>query len=126
MPKPLDFTKPLQTRDGKKVRIYATNGQSARPIHGATLDEEGWRSHSWLPDGAFVGTMTPYPLDLVQARPEFRQEGWVNVYSPQRLMFYATRRAADNGAAPYRFACVSFTLVCHEGDGLPGDPGDSQ
>jgi len=125
MPKPLDFTKPLQTRDGKKVRIYATNGQSARPIHGATLDADGWHSHSWLPDGTFVETMTPYPLDLVQVRPEFRQEGWVNVY-PSGLAFHKTRKAANGGAGVDRIACVPFTLVCHEGDGLSEESGDSQ
>ena len=41
----LDTTKPVQTRDGRKARIYATDGGGVYPVHGA-LQDAGW---VWLP-----------------------------------------------------------------------------
>lgn len=41
-----------KTRDGSKVRIYATDGSSEYPIHGAILDNGQWLVWEWSDDGA--------------------------------------------------------------------------
>lgn len=44
-----------QTRDGRKVRIYATDGQKdGYPIHGAVLYVNGWEVAGWHSDGTWI------------------------------------------------------------------------
>ena len=52
--KMIDLDKPLQTRDGRQVRIYATDGYGDYPLHGAFLREEGWHKESWTAEGKYV------------------------------------------------------------------------
>jgi hypothetical protein len=52
-----------RTRDGRKVRIYATDGDGNRPVHGAIDGEiEEWTEKGrWFPDGS----ESEYGADLV-------------------------------------------------------------
>lgn len=79
MPK-LDFDKPdqLQTRDGRLVRIYATDGVGLHCIHGAILDKNGWEVAKWMADGVSHNSVTESQYDLV--RKPVRVTGWLNVY----------------------------------------------
>ena len=52
---PIKVGKTYYTRDGKKVRIYATDGGEAQPIHGAILyDSLEWLIVTWNKNGKFV------------------------------------------------------------------------
>ena len=75
MKKPgLDFTKPIKTRRGLKVRIYATDGGHGYPVHGAIWDEvDGWRSTTWTLKGRYLSANLPSQADLVQAVPQVRR-----------------------------------------------------
>lgn len=42
------------SRDNRRVRIYATDGMSERPIHGAVLFNNGWIVCSWARKGTFA------------------------------------------------------------------------
>ncbi len=42
-----------RTRDGRKARIYATDGGS-KQIHGAIMDDQGWIVRSWNTDGTWI------------------------------------------------------------------------
>jgi len=79
-PMTLDFTKPesLQTRDGREVRIYATDAGGEKPIHGAVLDDDLWVCRSWTADGQFSGSICSEPCDLIP-KP-LRLTGWLNCY----------------------------------------------
>lgn len=82
----LDFSKPelLQTRDGREVRIFCTDGIKPYEILGAIKGVDGWCHSCWRVDGRYRmdGTSTN---DLV-AKPQ-RVTGWVNVYYPSRPGF---------------------------------------
>ena len=55
-------------RDGRNVRIYATDNAGATPVHGAWWDEETkvWNPTSWTRSGSVDPTgMIQNPLDLV-------------------------------------------------------------
>jgi hypothetical protein len=56
--------KPVETtlRNKQKARIYATDGESRWPIHGAILHEFGWRIANWHADGTYDGFPS---LDIV-------------------------------------------------------------
>ena len=42
-----------QTRDGREVRIYATDGGGDFPIHGAAREYSGWCECSWCQNGRY-------------------------------------------------------------------------
>jgi hypothetical protein len=64
----LDFTRPLRTRDNRKVRIYATDAGGLWPIHGAVWHREQalWEQENWRSDGAYHSHGKPSSLDLIQ------------------------------------------------------------
>ena len=111
------ITKKYRTRDGREVRIYATDGVGTHTVHGAIKTEQGWRSQLWRDDGYFV----PYATDndLIEVRPRIKREVWVNVYRngvDDELWF--TKEVADQQALTSRIACVRLTIDCEEGEGL--------
>lgn len=73
--RPLDLKRPVQTRDGRKVRILCTD---RKPIVGSLacslntvvglvdMGDSGEQPHSWSPDGQFQSGRCR-ELDLVQA-----------------------------------------------------------
>jgi len=75
----LDFTKPetLQTRDGREVRIYATDCGGMYPNHGAVLCDNAWLIQSWSIHGKCT-TLPDSNSDLIPKPP--RVTGWANVY----------------------------------------------
>jgi 3-methyladenine DNA glycosylase Mpg len=70
----LDFTKPIQTRDGKPVEIITTNARGAKPVKGYIGKSE--ILDAWNKDGIF-GSM-PSDFDLVNG-PE-QVTIYLNVY----------------------------------------------
>lgn len=69
----LDLTKPVQTRDGRPVRIYATDAGGKHPVHGAFLSEEGeWQSDTWTPEGKYLEPLSDHCLDLINIPPKPR------------------------------------------------------
>ena len=75
----LDFTKPetLQTRDGREVRIYATDAGGMYPNHGAVLCDNAWLIQSWSIHGKCT-TLPDSNSDLIP-KP-LRVTGWLNCY----------------------------------------------
>lgn len=66
-----DLTKPLMTRDGKKVVIHTRKGMNKdTPIVGEYQDKDGkWTQNVWRPDGR-VFTYVDSELDLVNPKNE--------------------------------------------------------
>lgn len=70
----LDFDKPLQTRDGREVRIYSREGNTNGYIHGAVREQHGWSQYAWTREGS--GSYNVAWMDLVNVPPkplEFKQ-----------------------------------------------------
>ena len=111
----IDKSKSYRTRDGREVRIYATDAGGHKPIHGAIREGENWVAYTWLYDGVAA-------LDynsLIEVKPRIKREVWVNVYPngvDDELFF--TKGTADQQALPRRIACVKLTIDCEEGEGL--------
>ena len=112
----IDKNKQYRTRDGREVRIYATDGVGTHTVHGAIKTEQGWRSQLWRDDGYFV----PYATDndLIEVKPRIKREVWVNVY-PTDVTIHRDKQAADCMCAnSSRIACVKLTIDVEEGEGL--------
>lgn len=107
----LDFSKPLQTLDGQKVRIYAHDGCPSKPIHGAWQACDGnWVSSSYAPHQL---RNTP--------PPKITKTGWVNIYKNGAISsIHNTKTIADLASREddSRVACVEVTFTYTEGEGL--------
>lgn len=111
----LDFSKPdqLQTRDGRAVRIYATDGACTYCIHGATLTKHGWEANRWDNNGRYVNDKTDNPSDLV--RKPTRMTGWFNV-SGDGVWYikHSTLEAARDYVAKGTQSCVGQIYIDSE------------
>ena len=116
----LDLTKPLQTRDGREVRIYATDGSGDRSIHGAIREDgRGWFTATWRDDGKYA-PRSGAGRDLVNAPQKGRVKAWLNVYYAHNTTYHVSRADADAEAAliPARIACIEVGVEYTEGEGL--------
>jgi len=113
----IDINKKYRTRDGREVRIYATDGADKYPVHGSIKYETGWELFTWQLDGM----RTPRHEgggDLIEVKQRIKQKVWVNVYPDHCLGAYHEKRHADEMSAPHRIGCVQVEIDIEEGEGL--------
>jgi len=82
----IDKNKTYRTRDGREVRIYATDGGGKCPIHGAAKSSDGaWQQPtSWRPCGSWSWSTVPGSNDLIEVVPLI--ELWAVVRNEDRLV----------------------------------------
>ena len=107
----IDLTKQYRTRDGREVRIYATDASGSYPVHGAVKDGDIWVEYSWF------GLHKPHESDLIEVRPRIRRELWVNVFD-DIFFVHTSKEEADLLGGEGRIACVCVMIDCEEGEGL--------
>lgn len=115
----IDINKKYRTRDGREVRIYATDGRGGTAIHGAIKISSGdWMQESWWSSGQLL-TSLQSDSDLIEGRPRHKRTVWVNVYGsgvvPEAC---SSKERADLAAACGRIACIKVELDFEEGEGL--------
>jgi hypothetical protein len=123
--KPLDLTKPVQTRDGRKVRIICTDRKYGNPIVALVDDMEvvtRYSSDGKAGDWAIKGNPD---FDLVNTPEKFEVKGWVNVYRAASSgclylggAVYDTRETAAASALTGAIASIPIHLTGNIGDGL--------
>lgn len=114
----IDKNKTYRTRDGREVRIYATDGGGNMPVHGSVMMNEGWHSCTWMSDGTVA--RDKHAFDLIEVKPRIRRPYWINIYQPVSgtETAYFCKSQADHYAQPGRLACVKVEIDCEEGEGL--------
>jgi hypothetical protein len=116
----IDIDKEYRTRDGREVRIYATDGSDPHPVHGAFLYGGEWHLTGWKHDGKVFcsGKDASRSIDLIEVKPRITQRVWINVYPDHCLGAYHEKKDADKKAAPHRIGCVQVEIDIAEGEGL--------
>lgn len=76
----IDKNKQYKTRSGLPVRIYATDGGGAFPVHGAMFHEDMQTPVTWTSDGSF-DVIGRDDSDLIEVKPKIKVAGWAAVYS---------------------------------------------
>ena len=111
--------KTYRTRDGREVRIYATDGGAGTPIMGAILfSTEGgntwWESARWREDGSYDphGRVTIH--DLIEVCPRIKRTVWINVYE-HCITAYETPIPQGVNLPLCR---VKVEIDCEKGEGL--------
>ena len=117
----IDFDKSVQTRDGREVRIYTTEGSHrARPVVGEIGgdDQAPPILCRWYGDGSNELDRQD-DSDLVNVAQQYTV--WVNAYQSSRasgvhFCAFRTRVEADEHVLKDRIACIQYTFT--EGEGL--------
>lgn len=114
----IDKSKQYRTRDGREVRIYATDGGGeGNIIHGAVKGGNYWGQFSWHNTGCYFEDGKTSIHDLIEARPRIQREVWLNVYRDPRGGYHESKYEADRYGGN-RIACVKLVIDCEEGTGL--------
>lgn len=114
--------KTYRTRDGREVRIYATDGGGDYPVHGAILGHDGWQHFMWRGNGkSYFDDFDDRPTDIAECKPRIKRTVWLNVYGSSNAsdgQYYGSKTVADIHAGYGRSACVKVEIDCEEGEGL--------
>ena len=121
----IDWTKPVQTRDGRKVRVLCTDAPGDFPVVGIVEagDIDGAYVSSWRKNGRLSLTddeCYQYTHDLSNVpEPPVTIKRWVNIYDDHSYnRIHATKRSADENAWSARLACVEVEITYRPGEGL--------
>jgi hypothetical protein len=114
----IDKSKTYRTRDGREVRIYATDGGGEYPVHGAVLGANFWSATNWSENGCYRINHDDHEYDLIEVRPHHKRTVWLNVYHDEPdILAYPSKEEAD-GPFHNRIACIKVDLDFEEGEGL--------
>lgn len=113
----ISIDKKYRTYDGREVRIYAMDGDSREPIHGALRDYSGnWNHSAWFITGENIYKIKD--ANLVEVKPRIERTYWANLHHEGPSFFYETKSLADTFDGGGRIACVKVEIDCEEGEGL--------
>ena len=105
--------KTYRTRDGREVRIYATDGGQAYNVHGAVHHIAlGWICHTWLSNGR---SNMHENCDLIEVKPRHKRTVWLNVHDFHCFAWSSKEHADAQGG---RIACIKVDLDFEEGEGI--------
>lgn len=106
----IDLKKKYRTRDGREVRIYATDGMGNKNycVHGATLETAGWFLRQWDIFGAWISGDKERDTDLI----EFDPYDHISIGDP----VYVWNSESSESYKRY-FAGVRDTMPCAFSDG---------
>ena len=110
----IDKNKQYTTRDGREVRIYATDCGGIYPVHGAILKSDGWVIHCWRGDGSdAIDSISN--ADLIEVKPRMKIERWIAIeHSGNTSMF--SEKVTNGG--PSLFAIKHIVFEVEEGEGI--------
>ena len=115
---PITLDKEYQTRDGRPVRVHATDIGGFQPVLASYLDNYGeWIVTTRLSDGRGFSD-GEHPLDLIEKPKTHRVIFYVNVFKNGDYQVYSSRAFADQylDAMPYRIACKRIEFEVQEGE----------
>ena len=109
----ISMDKKYRTRDGHEVRIYAVDGISPSPIHGAFLTIDGWATCNWTKTGAKFLAGKSF-TDLIEVKPRVKKTMWLSLY-PNGVVWFCTE---DSKVGDDCLARVKVEIDVEEGEGL--------
>ena len=115
---PIDWTKPVRTKDGQAVRVLCTDGPNTMyPVIGVVCGSAA--TYTWSIDGKYCTNGTNAEINLENAPTRIQREYWVCVYPGDIGLLWESREEAlrmSKDADP--IAIVKITIDCEEGEGL--------
>lgn len=103
-----------QTEKGFPVRLYATDGGTARShLHGAYCYKGNWWSQIFYDDGEAIDEA----FSIVDVPRTVRVQGYINVHQGGSVFLHPTRPEANHAAAggSTRVACIKIDMEVEGG-----------
>ena len=113
----IDKNKQYKTRDGRDVRIYATDGGGTYPVHGAIKRPEGWVSASWGSTGYVFSAVRESPDDLIEFKPRMKFERWVVVEDDGSCKMWGEKKPSAEAVSD-AFAVKHISFEVEKGEGI--------
>lgn len=111
----IDTTKQYKTREGREVRIYATDCGGIYPVHGAILKSDGWVIHCWRGDGSdAIDSISN--ADLIEVKPRMKIERWALVGRDGGYSLWLDKPSDASIADAFGLTRIAFEV--EEGEGL--------
>lgn len=118
----IDLTKPVQTRDGRPVRIVCTDAPGSCPVVGFCTELSPGQKYTapetWTAEGAYLPGCEDDYRDLINVPKKI--ERWHNIYDDGSSNVFLTRDDADaddeSSSDFKRVACILVSVT--EGEGL--------
>ena len=111
----IDVNKKYRTRDGREVRIYATDGGGPQPVHGAISGLNFWSTANWSKNGSYTVVYgQEHDNDLIEVRPRHKRTVWLHVWENGTVCATEESYYVPTG----RIACIKVELDFEEGEGL--------
>lgn len=115
--------KTYRTRDGREVRIYATDGGDivGKPVvHGAYVLDGSWVFCMWFAETGKILTQwcETDSKDLIEVKPRHKRTVWINVYDHGPVIVYKEEKTAAVNRMHGCIACIKVDLDFEEGEGL--------
>ena len=111
----IDINKQYRTRDGREVRIYATDGGGPQPVHGAISGLNFWSTANWSKNGSYTVVYgQEHDNDLIEVRPRHKRTVWLHVWENGTVCATEESYYVPTG----RIACIKVELDFEEGEGL--------
>lgn len=102
----IDLKKPLQTRDGREVKIFMENGGSKNwPILGAHKEDNIWSQTCWNPNGLYYYEQET-ANDLINVPEKPKEEILINPLTTFRCLY------CGSGNVGQRVTCRGGMLSC--------------
>ena len=109
----IDISKTYRTRDGREVRIYATDGGGPCPVHGAIKNDDVWQCTNWLPNGLNYEN-SRQASDIIEVKPRIKRTVWLHLYKSGTTALCFDQFILGNEC----LARVKVEIDCEEGEGL--------
>jgi hypothetical protein len=115
----VDWSKPLQTRDGRKARLLGVINARRRTHVVAITMLSGLEIESrHYPTGLKNESSANCKDDIINTTERIKREVWLNVYESGGITPWADKDTADTHALEGRIACVRVQIDCNVGEGL--------
>ena len=114
----IDWTKPVQTRAGRKVRVLCTDGPDLwysviGMVDGRLCPE------TWTIDGVHFANGVTSNLDIINTpEPAVTLTRWVNVYLDMQRFYLTRDDATFHHGVNGPIACVPVTITYRPGEGI--------
>jgi hypothetical protein len=111
----IDKDKQYKTRDGRDVRIYATDGAEEYPVHGAVKNDDVWYLARWKQNGTHAGEYDS-SNDLIEVKPRIKIERWALVERDGSYSLWLDK--PSNASSVDAFAITRISFEVEEGEGI--------
>lgn len=121
--KPIDWNKPLQTRDGRKVRFVKelAGVGIAQPMAVIITEHDGREAIGTRSrNGNYSIADREDARDLINVPERIKREVWANIYAHDVEAGFISKAQADSNADENaaRLACVKVVIECEHGQGI--------